>query len=760
MRQTQTPTSGLRPVTGRRWLIALLAAALTGCGGGGGGNAPAAPPVNTAPSVNAGVDQVVARNIVVTLSGTASDTGGSAGLSYSWQQTAGTAVMLLNADSATASFTSPDVPADETLSFSLSVSDSGGLSGSDTVSVDVLRNTAPVVDAGPDLSVQQNNGVNLDASADDDDGEAGLTYAWTQVGGTTVSLNNADTASATFTAPATTGIQTLVFRITVTDAFGETGVDEVDVSVFEDINSSSVSGTAQYQFVPFSGGGLNYAQAQLRPIRGATLQVIEAASNNVLAQMALTDSGKFVLPVPSNTNIFLRVRAELKRSGTPAWDVEVRDNTSATSLSLSQRPLYVLDGSVFNSGSGGQTVNLQALSGWTGASYGNTRAAAPFSILDVIYDAMQMVVGADSDAVFAPLDAFWSVNNSPTVDAARNFDTGEIGTSFYSGGIDSLFLLGQEDADTEEFDTHVIAHEWGHYFEDNFSRSDSIGGRHNLSDRLDPRLAFGEGFGNAVSAMITGSPVYFDTQGSQQASGFSFSLESNATTSGTRGWYNERSIQVFLYDIFDSNVDVGDTIALGFGPIYDVLTNEQASGVPFTTIYPFVEALRNRFPAEANNIDALLLTQRINGDNDGYGSNEVEAAGRPDVVLPIYSEVVPGGGPVNVCSTNVFDTDEDGNKLSVRRFLRFSIASAATYTVNIVTTNPPAVGQSDPDAFVFRGDFVGGGNSGVADRETFALDNLQPGDYVMELYEYSYLRDGPAAIAQPDNRTCFDVTIN
>ena len=261
--------------------------------------------------------------------------------------------------------------------------------------------------------------------------------------------------------------------------------------------------------------------------------------------------------------------------------------------------------------------------------------------------------------------------------------------------------------------------------------------------------------------MINNAPVYFDTQGAQQAGGFSFSLESNGATSSTRGWYNERSIQVVLYDIFDSNVDLGDNLALGFGPIYDILTNEQADGAPFTTIYPFIEALRNRFPAEIVNIDALLLTQRIEGDNDAYGSNENEAAGRRDIVLPIYTEVVPGGGPVNVCSTNVFDPDEDGNKLSVRRFLRFTIATAGNYTVDIVTTNPPASPDiSDPDAFVFRVDFVGGGASGVANRETFTLFDLQPGDHVMELYEFSYLRDGPEPIPQPDNRTCFDVTIN
>lgn len=742
-------------------IVILGSMLLSACGGGsGGGTTPPVATPNTPPSVQAGADQTVARNVSVTLTGTASDTGGTAGLSYSWTQSAGTSVTITDADTATATFTSPDVAADEALEFTLTVTDSDSASGNDTVTVNILSDIAPTVSVGGDQSVEQNDTVTLSGTATDDDDIANLVYVWTQIAGTTVTITDPDMATATFTAPPTTGSQVLEFRLTVTDAGGQTASDDLDVTVFEDINSATVSGKAEYQFVPFNGGGLNYGQARLQPIRGATVQLINATTNALIETSTTDDQGDYLFVAPANTSVFVRVRAELKRTGTPAWDVEVRDNTSSTTLDLADRPLYVLDGTAFDSGLGSTTVNLQALSGWTGQNYGNTRAAAPFSVLDTIYNGMQMVVAVDPDAVFAPLDAFWSVNNSPTIGTDRNFDTGELGTSFYSGSIDSLFLLGEADSDTEEFDTHVVAHEWGHYFEDNFSRSDSTGGSHSLSDRLDPRLAFGEGFGNAVSAMINQNPIYFDTQGSQQASGFSFSLESNSATASQRGWYNERSVQVVLYDIFDSDDDAFDTLSLGFQPIYEVLTNEQRVGTPFTTVFPFIENLRARYPAEVPEIDALLLSQRITGDNDGYGINEIEAAGRRDVVLPLYTVVTPNGGAVNLCSTNVFDIDEDGNKLSVRRFLRIPVTTAGDYQFTIVTTNPPAAGQSDPDAFVFQnGVFVGGGNSGVADNETFTIPNLQQGDHVMVLYEFSYLRGDPVAIDQPNDRTCFDVSV-
>ncbi|MEN7342794.1 MAG: hypothetical protein AAAFM81_07595 [Pseudomonadota bacterium] len=753
-------------ITSSQWLkrtaatlIVALTAACGGGGGGGGGTAP--PPVNNAPNVFAGDDQSVARNVVVTLDGTASDDGGAASISYTWTQTAGTAVTLTGADTADATFTSPDVAADETLQFTLTATDAQGASADDTVAVTVIFDVPPTVAVGDDRNVQQNTSVDLTGTATDDNDIAQLTYQWVQIAGTPVTLDNATAAQASFTAPATSGVQILEFRLTVTDASGQTSVDDIVITVFEDINASTVSGKVEFEFVPFANNALNYAQQEMRPVRGATIQLIDATTNDVIDSTTLDDQGDYLFVAPASTNVFLRVRAELKRSGSPSWDVEVRDNTSSTSEPLASRPIYVLDGVAFDSGVGSQVVNLQADSGWTGASYTQTRAAAPFSVLDTIYRAMQLVTSVDPDANFPPLDAYWSVNNTPNVGGNTNIDIGEIGTSFYRGDLDSLFLLGEANSDTEEFDTHVVAHEWGHYFEDTFSRSDSTGGSHSLSQRLDPRLAFGEGFGNAVSAMIMGTPVYFDTQGSQQSSGFSFSLEDSGLNSTSRGWYNERSVQAVLYDIFDSNDDLSDSVTLGFEPIYEILVNEQAAGAPFTTIYPFIESLRARYPANVVEIDALLDAQRITGDNDAYGTNEVEAAGRRDVVLPIYSVVTPddAGGPVNVCSTNVFDPDEDGNKLSVRRFVRIPVTTAGNYTVNIVTSNPPASGQSDPDAFVFRGDFVGGGDSPVADSETFQLNNLTPGDYVMVLYEFSYLRGGPAAITQPDNRTCFDVSV-
>lgn len=625
-------------------------------------------------------------------------------------------------------------------------------------------NRAPTVSAGDDQTVEQNTVVTLTGVASDDGGAAGLTFAWRQRLGPPVSLSGEATATATFSAPSVVTPEVLEFVLTVTDADGASASDVVAVTVVDDLAVVILSGVILYEFVPAVGAALDYAGTVRRPARGVTVQLVDVATNSVLESTTSDASGAYSFPVEANRNAFVRARAELKRAGPGGWDVEVRNNTAQTQLALDRRPLYVLDSGPFNTGVGLRTVSLLAETGWTGLSYGEPRAAAPFAILDVIYNAMQLVAAQDPDAAFPALDVYWSVNNRPSV-GVRNPDTGDIGSSFYRRSVSGLFLLGAEDTDTEEFDTHVIAHEWGHYFEDKFSRSDSIGGPHSLSERLDPRLAFGEGFGNAISAMINDDPVYVDTLGARQARGFQFNLESPGGSTTTRGWYNERSIQSILYDLFDPAGETGDDVALGFGPLYQVLVNEQREREAFTTIFSFITALKARNPAAGGDIDALVSAQAIDAAGiDWYGGGETNDAGRGDLALPVYTEVIIGGGPVNVCSTRVFDGDGDGNKLSVRRFLRFDNPATGTYTVQITTTNPPASGRAaDPDMFVFDGGTVpvAGGSSGAPNVETFQMSSLPAGEYVAEIYEYSYLNvdsDTGSPVAQQD--TCFDVRID
>ena len=94
---------------------------------------------NEAPTADAGGDQSdVAAGATVTLSGTATDPDTGDTLSYAWTQTAGEAVTLTAPAAAATSFTAPsDLTTDATLTFTLRVTDAGGLSHQDQVAVTV-----------------------------------------------------------------------------------------------------------------------------------------------------------------------------------------------------------------------------------------------------------------------------------------------------------------------------------------------------------------------------------------------------------------------------------------------------------------------------------------------------------------------------------------------------------------------------------------------------------------------------------------------
>jgi len=92
----------------------------------------------------------------------------------------------------------------------------------------VDENQLPVVDAGSDQTVDAETTVNLQGSATDAD-SSDLTYRWEQLSGATVSISQADSAAAEFTAPGEAA--ELSFKLTVTDDVGGEGSDSVVVNV-------------------------------------------------------------------------------------------------------------------------------------------------------------------------------------------------------------------------------------------------------------------------------------------------------------------------------------------------------------------------------------------------------------------------------------------------------------------------------------------------------------------------------------------------
>jgi len=277
--------------------------------------------------------------------------------------------------------------------------------------------------------------------------------------------------------------------------------------------------------------------------------------------------------------------------------------------------------------------------------------------------------------------------------------------------------LGLADTDTDEYDTHIIVHEWGHYFEDQMSRSDSIGGQHSGGQKLDPRVSMGEGFGNALSGMITDDPFYRDSLRAGQSTGFSINVERNDTA----GWFDEATVQSILYDIYDTPADGTDNLALGLGPIYEVLTSDDyRTQSSFTTIYSFLDELREQDAGDAAAIDTLSTSRGINSTT-AFGVGETNTGGVANS-LPVYKVAPVNGAAVEVCSSN---SEGLYNKLSNRNFVRFDVTSAGAHSLTMRRTSGSTL--RDPDFNIFKdGVLVSRAQSNPAETEVVSL-NLTEG---------------------------------
>jgi len=464
------------------------------------------------------------------------------------------------------------------------------------------------------------------------------------------------------------------------------------------LEAVEISGTIHYERVHAQHIGesslLDYSNITQETAKQVMVLAIDR-SDNLVDSTFTNDDGRYTLSnIPSNIDVKIRVYAKMEKQN--KWDVKVIDNTDSDAL-------YGIEGNFANSGVSNSTRNLTA-----SAYYKNS---PPFAILDSIYLAMSRVLAVDSNVKFPVLKLNWSTNN--------------ISSGTYYDGIDKIMLQGDQQGDSDEYDDHIVIHEWGHYFERSFSRADNIGGRHGSGEHLDIRVAFGEGFGNALSAIVTDDPIYFDTIGTNN--GWNMNIEH--ATHETPGWFSEASTQRILYDLYDNNSDGTDRLSLGFKPMYETLVNGQRNTSAFTSIFSFITELKKANPSATAKIDDIVANENIATIEDIYGSNRV--SNLEEGSLPIYTELTLNKTIGNICSMNYYG---NYNKLNNHKYVRFSINKNDTYPIQVKQSNGSS---SDPEFALFKTspfENISTNEGGEAGIEKASLA-LTSGDYLLDIYD-------------------------
>jgi PKD repeat protein len=284
---------------------------------------------NVAPLANAGDDRSVPLNQPVTLQGAATDANNDP-LTYAWASSGRPAgsppVTLSCASGATCVFTPTQAGA---YTFTLTVSDTGGLSDNDSVVITAM-NQPPVARAGGSQTVKVGTPATLDGSASSDPEGAPLSYKWAQIGGTNVTLSCTGSGAVCTYTPTVTG--ELTFGLTVTDSGSLSNSESFVVSVFNGVPTVEPGSSQIVQVsepVTLSAVGsdpdgdpLTYIWTQTGGL-GVSLSQANSATPSFTAP-----------PIPTTLTFQVRARDPFNTESAPATvTVEVRNDPKATSSS-------------------------------------------------------------------------------------------------------------------------------------------------------------------------------------------------------------------------------------------------------------------------------------------------------------------------------------------------------------------------------------------------------------------------------------------
>ncbi len=490
----------------------------------------------------------------------------------------------------------------------------------------------------------------------------------------------------------------------------------------------------------------NGAIAAPKPIRHLEVKVTGADGSTL--QCGSTDSnGNFSVQLPRNDSA-----------------VTLSINTMADNNFLNAYLLNNPTQNFFYSLSKTVTLDGSKSIGTLTAPADGTVMGGAFHIMDQILEANEFLRTntANCDQTFASCVPF-TVAPLVKIYWARGVDPGRYYNlptlSFYIPDRFELYILGGingdvDNSDTDHFDNSIILHEYGHFLEDVYSKTDSPGGQHTGNTLLDPRLAWGEAWANYFQASVTNIWVYRDTFGTPEGTPgvyFNENLESGTMDTSTalgQGNFREFSISRALTDFTDSNNDgIGvDQLTAPFSEFWTLLTS---------TVHGFAQTDLN-----FRNIGLFHSLQLALAGSSNFTEIQTAENHRPNELD--YANTLTVGGacaPISIQAAHISPsqredgTPENSNPFASNDFYQYThgggnLTLALTYTTS-------GVAPADLDLYLYTNNYVFGSVSSVlgssentinvgqtSGSESFSISGLPAGTYMINISVNTRVRLG------------------
>ncbi len=256
---------------------------------------------------------------------------------------------------------------------------------------------------------------------------------------------------------------------------------------------------------------------QALPIKYAEIVVYN--SKNQIVQCGRTDNAGLLKAVDGSTDLLLPASAE-------TYFVQVLSRVRVQFSSYPAKPFFSLSTSVkkdkytnklytlikttTSNGLDDLSTDFLAYARQTDSAELNGGA---FNILNDIFTTYayisQNTGTVDTQCLNKKVDTYWKAGFNPFQYLYPQSDPSTLANnSFYDGfGDKTLNITGGRLGNTslentDHFDDFVIVHELGHFIEDNCGQLTSPGGSHQIVSRIDPRLAWSEGWANYLAAQV------------------------------------------------------------------------------------------------------------------------------------------------------------------------------------------------------------------------------------------------------------------